>query len=348
MRGRPRPKIPPMQDRIERKRLAILKLLADGNEAAGSSVITEQLEGQGYDISERTVRFHLLALDRDGFTEYVGKKGRRITERGRLELSKARIYEKVGFLTAKIDQLTYQMRFDRARCEGTVIVNVSLLESRLLARACPLMTRVFECGYSMGTLVTFLEPGEKAGELCVPDGYVGIGTVCSVTLNGILLSEGIPTTSRFGGLLELHRHRPVRFVAIINYDGTSLDPLEIFIKSGMTDYTGATESGDGLIGAGFREMPAASRDRLLELADELKQIGLGGFMNIGWPGQPLVGIPVNEGIVGAVVIGGLNPVAILEEHGIRVHSRALSGLVDYRRLFDYRQMEKHIGLCRRA
>ncbi len=151
-----------------------------------------------------------------------------------------------------------------------------------------------------------------------------------MTLNGILLAEGIPTTSRFGGLLELHRGKPVRFVAIINYDGTSLDPLEIFIKSGMTDYTGATENGDGLIGAGFREMPAASRDRLLELAEELKQVGLGGFMNIGWPGQPLVGIPVNEGIVGAVVIGGLNPVAILEEHGIRVHSRALSGFVDYR------------------
>ncbi len=337
-----------MQDRIERKRLAILKLLADQGDAAGSTAITEQLEGQGYDISERTVRFHLLALDRDGFTEYVGKKGRRITEKGRLELSKARVYEKVGFLTAKIDQLTYQMKFDRKRREGTVVVNVSLLESRVAVDACPLMRRVFESGYSMGTLMTVYAPGEKAGELVIPEGYLGIGTVCSVTLNGILLGEGIPTSSRFGGLLEVHGSKPVRFVAIINYDGTSLDPLEIFIKSGMTDYSGATECGDGLIGAGFREMPAASRERLLVLAEELKQVGLGGFMSIGWPGQPLVGIPVNEGVVGAVVIGGLNPVAILEEQGISVHSRALSGLVDYGRLFDYREMERYIGLRRRA
>jgi hypothetical protein len=116
----------------------------------------------------------------------------------------------------------------------------------------------------------------------------------------------------------------------------------------MTDHTGATENGDGLIGAGFREMPAASRDRLLELAEELKQVGLGGFMSVGWAGQPLAGIPVNEGVVGAIVTGGLNPVAILEENGIRVHSRALSGLVDYRRLFDYREMDRHIGLRRRA
>ena len=229
------------------------------------------------------------------------------------------------------------------------MVNVSLLETRYLARACPLMRRVFDSGYSMGTLMTVFAAGEKAGELVIPEGFVGIGTVCSVTLNGLLLAEGIPTTSRFGGLLELHRGRPVRFVAIINYDGTSLDPLEIFIKSGMTDYTGATESGDGLIGAGFREMPAASRDRVLLLAEELKEVGLGGFMSIGWPGQPLVGIPVNEGTIGAVVIGGLNPVAILEEHGLGVHSRALSGLVDYGRLFPYQEMEKHFGVrCRAA
>ncbi len=58
------------------------------------------------------------------------------------------------------------MKFDRTRREGTVIVNVSLLESRFLARACPLMKRVFESGYSMGTLMTFFAPGEKAGELC--------------------------------------------------------------------------------------------------------------------------------------------------------------------------------------
>ncbi len=336
-----------MQDRIERKRLAILKLLAIDSQALGSAAITEQLEAQGYEVSERTVRFHLLALDRDGFTEQVGKKGRRITEKGRAELSKARVYEKVGFLNARIDQLTYQMTFDRRRREGTVVVNVSLLETRFLARACPLMRRVFDSGYSMGTLMTVFAPGEKAGEIVIPEGCVGIGTVCSVTLNGLLLAEGIPTISRFGGLLELHRAKPVRFVAIINYDGTSLDPLEIFIKGGMTDHTGAVESGDGLIGAGFREMPAASRNRVLLLAEELKEIGLGGFMSIGWPGQPLVGVPVNEGTIGAVVIGGLNTVAILEEHGLGVRSRALSDLVDYRRLFPYKEMEKRLGVrCR--
>jgi repressor of nif and glnA expression len=294
----------------------------------------------GWDISERTVRFHLLAMDKQGLTQNLGRAGRLITEKGVLELSKARVFEKVGFLAAKIDQMTYQMSFSPSELTGTVVVNASLIARKHLREACPLMLRVFEAGYAMGRLLTLFTPGETVGEILVPDGYVGIGTVCSITVNGVLLAFGIPMTSRFGGLLEVQNGKPLRFVAIINYDGTSLDPLEIFIKSGMTDYTGATTSGNGLIGASFREIPAASREKVTEIAGKLDEIGLGGFMEIGWPGQQLFEVPMDEGRVGAVVIGGLNPVAILEEVGIDVYSRALSALVDYRKLFPFEELEQ--------
>jgi repressor of nif and glnA expression len=171
---------------------------------------------------------------------------------------------------------------------------------------------------------------------------IGIGTVCSITLNGVLLANGIPTNSRFGGLLELRDKKPTRFVEIIHYEGTTLDPLEVFIRSGMTDYSGAVESGNGKIGASFREVPAESRDRVIELAKKLEKVGLGGFHTIGWPGRPLLEVPVSEGRVGAIVIGGLNPVAILEEKGIRVHSRALAGLAAYERLFPYQELDQRI------
>ena len=72
-------------------------------------------------------------------------------------------------------------------------------------------------------------------------------------------------------------------------------------------------------------------------------MGLGGFLRIGWPGQRVLEIPVSEGRVGAIVIGGLNPVAILEEKGIKVHSRALAGLIDYSKLFVYEELKSHIG-----
>lgn len=332
-----------MQERIERARLDMLRILKLADRPLGSEEISRQMRGLGHSLSERTVRFHLLALDRAGQTQYIGRRGRRITEEGRRELESAMVHEKVGFLAAKIDQMSYLMRFDLSRARGTVVINTSLVEKKALERSILFVQKVFECGYSMGRLLALYGPGCRAGEMEVPPGYVGVGTICSITVNGVLLSHGIPTYSRFGGLLEVREKLPERFTAIINYDGTTLDPLEIFIKSGMTDYVGATQSGNGRIGASFRELPAGSRDRVLSIASRLELIGLGGFMEIGRPGQPLLGIPVDENRVGAIVIGGLNPVAILEEIGVKVLSRALSGLTDFKTLFPYDQLPERLS-----
>ena len=70
---------------------------------------------------------------------------------------------------------------------------------------------------------------------------------------------------------------------------------------------------------------------------------MGGFLMVGWPGQSLLEIPVSEERVGAIVIGGLNPAAILEETGIKVKSRALAGMVEYERLFHYQEMTDRIS-----
>lgn len=331
-----------MSDKTEKKKLAILRILHEADRPLGSSKITEQLQAMGYEVSERTVRYYLLGMDKQGLTQCFGKRGRRIGDPGLKELESARVIEKVGFLAAKIDQMTYSMDFDLKKKSGMVVINVSLIKKSQLERAAPLISRVFEGGYSMGNMMGLFKPGDKIGDMTVPDKMVGIGTVCSITLNGVLLAHGIPTNSRFGGLLELRDKKPLRFVEIITYEGTSIDPLEIFIRSGMTDYVGATETGNGRIGVGFREVPADSRDRVIELAHRLEKAGLGGFLTIGWPGQPLLEVPVSEGRVGVIVIGGLNPAAILEETAVKVHSRALAGLAEYETLFPYWQLGERI------
>jgi repressor of nif and glnA expression len=212
-----------------------------------------------------------------------------------------------------------------------------------LKRRASVIAQVFAQGYAMGQLLALLAPGERIGEMLVCDGFVGFCSVCSITLNGVLLKHGVPTTSRFGGLLELQNRRATRFVEIINYDGTSIDPLEVFIRSGMTNYLGAVTDGNGRIGASFREVPADSRELVVALAQRLDRIGLGAFLAIGRSGETLHGIPVGEGHAGAIVIGGLNPISILEETGERVRSQALSGLLDYRRLFHYSELEDRLA-----
>ena len=69
-----------MQDYIEKKRLSILKIISESQLPIGSHDISLKLNSSGFDISERTVRFHLMATDKEGFTKYLYKKGRLITE----------------------------------------------------------------------------------------------------------------------------------------------------------------------------------------------------------------------------------------------------------------------------
>jgi hypothetical protein len=331
-----------MGEKTERKRLAILRALQDARGPLSSSKITDRLKAANQDVSERTVRLYLKSMDKEGLTANIGRKGRVITARGSEELVSARIIERVGYLAARIDQMTYRMTFDLATQSGTVVVNTTVVDQSRIREAVPWIKKVFAAGYAMGRLIALFKPGERIGEFEIPEGTVGIGTVCSVTLNGVLLAHGIPTYSRFGGLLELRNAKATRFVEIIHYNGTTLDPLEIFIRSAMTDYLGATRNGNGRIGASFREVPAESRDLVEDLADRLEQVGLGGFMTIGWPGQPLLEIPVNQGQVGAIVIGGLNPAAILEELGIRTHSRALAALAEYEAFFPFEELDARV------
>jgi HTH-type transcriptional regulator, global nitrogen regulator NrpRI len=328
---------------LDQKQLSILRILKESDRPLSGAKITSRLAVMGQDVKERTIRYYLASMDRKGYTENHGKKGRTITEKGLREASAARVIEKIGFLAARIDQMTYRMNFDPVAKTGTVVVNMSLLARADLKNASHMMKKVFAAGYAMGRLMTLFHAGERVGETTVPEGLVGIGTVCSVTVNGVLLAHGIPVSSRFGGLLELKNGKPARFVELIQYDGTTVDPLEVFIGNRMTDYTGAVKNGNGRIGVGFRELPSDSRARVMELADVLTGAGLGSFLTVGWPGQPLLDIPVSEGRLGAVVIGGLNPVAILVENGFDVRSRALSAIVDYKRLFPYDELEKHIG-----
>ena len=329
-------------DKKERNRAAILGALHKIGAPANSVSLMQFLSAAGQNLSERTVRLYLAELDAEGLTMPRGKR-RMITEKGINELRAVHAFNRVGYLSAKIDQMAYSMTFDMVTRTGLVVVNMSLVDPRHLDACKSDVCKVFARKYAMGSLLALLPPGETLGEWTVPADKLGFCTVCSITLNGVLMKHGVPTTSRFGGLLELRDGRPTRFVEMIHYDGTSIDPLEVFIRSGMTDYLGAIKDGNGLIGAGFREMPENSRDLTVRLAESVSAIGLGGFMVIGWPDQPVLGLPVSPGRIGVVMIGGLNPISILEEHGYRVFSRALAGLLDYNRLFHFEELPKVLG-----
>ncbi len=309
--------------------LAILRVLDKSSGIIGSREISRQLKMHGIDLTERTVRYHLKILDEKGYTEVFGKEGRRITEKGKKELENALVSERVGFVINRIETLSYLTTLDLDTMEGDVILNISFIPENRFRDALRILKSIFSSPYVMSDRIIISKPGEKIGDVVVPSGKIGIGTVCSVTINGIFLKNGIPVTSRFGGVAEISDGRPKRFLSLISYDGTSLDPLEIFIKSKMSDVLGAVKRSNGKILASFREIPIVCLEKAKNLSKEMKSKGIGGILVIGEPNKPLLEINVGMDRAGMVIVGGLNPIAALEEAGIPTESKAMSTLYPY-------------------
>ncbi len=314
---------------VERKTTAILEILRDSDKPLGARRISRILEAQGIELTERAVRYHLLHMDDRGLTRISGGSGRVLTDKGAQELGNALAVERVGFVDSRIDSLAYQTTFDPALRQGLVVLNLSLIKSDVFADAKRAMRPVFRAGIGLSNLVLEATEGEHFGDITVPEGHKALATVCSVTLNGILLRHGIPVESRFGGLLEMRNGNPTRFTDIISYSGSTLDPIEVFIKGRMTEVGKAAATGDGRVCASFREVPSASVPRIHELLEQMSKVGMDGMVLVGRPSQAFLEVPVARGRTGVVVAGGLNPVAAAEEKGIQTELKAMVTLADY-------------------
>ena len=312
----------------ERKIISILKVLSESSEPLGSITIARELERYGIFLSERAIRYHLRITDERGYTHPMGRDGRMLTPQGLDELRMALAPDQVGFILDQLELLAFRPTFNPADKSGLVPINTSLFDANKFEKALVIMKEIFKSGLAVSDLVITAREGEKIGSVIVPPGKIGLGTVCSVVVNGVLLKAGIPIESRFGGVLEIRNNKPSRFVALINYSGTSLDPSEQYIRARMTAVTDAAR-GSGKILANFREIPALARSLVDEKITQLKVVGIHGVYLLGNTSEPICQIAVGLNRVGVVMVGGLNPVAAVVEAGIEVENTSESGLVEY-------------------
>jgi repressor of nif and glnA expression len=324
---------------VERKVISILKVLDDSQEPIGGKVIAQRLKGCGIELGERAVRYHLKLMDSRGLTRLVGRRdGRVLTERGIEEVKSALVKDKVGFAISKIELLAFRTNFDYEKRCGSIPVNVSLFPNDKFGRALQAMKPAYEAGFCVSDLVATASAGERLGELVVPQGMTGLATVCSIVINGCLLKAGVPMDSRFGGILQVQNHKPLRFSEIIYYTGCSLDPSEIFIRAKMTSVREATRRGQGRVLANFREIPAVCRPIAEEVVIRLREAGLGGLLLMGNTSEAVCEIPVELNKVGMVLLGGLNPVAAAEEAGIEAENHAMSTVMEYQDLIKFKEV----------
>jgi len=319
----------------EIKIVAILRILSESSEPLGSITIARELERRGVFLSERAVRYHLKMTDERGFTESLGRDGRRITPKGLEELRMALAPDQLRFILEKLELMSFNTTFDPGTGTGQVAINTSIFDENSFDRALAAMREVFKAGLCVSERVAVAGEGAKLGGVVVPRGKVGLATMCGATINGVLLKAGVPMESRFGGILEISGSKPRRFTAIINYGGTSLDPSEQYIRARMTSVAEVVRTGNGRILANFREILAPSRLLVESTLAKLKEAGIDGVYAMGNVSEPVCQIAVGLNRVGMVLLGGLNPVAAAVEADIEVDNTAESGMINFEELTSF-------------
>jgi len=326
---------------IEKKVIAILKIIAESSEPVGSITIARELEHEGIFLSERAVRYHLKIADERGFTQPLGRDGRMITLKGREEVKDALAPEQLGFVREKLEMLAFQTTFDPQQRAGQLSINTSLINEGDFHKAMVAMEDAFREGLCVSDLVATAFEGQRLGSVIIPKGKIGFATVCSVVVNGVLLKAGIPTEYKFGGVLEVRNSKPKRFVAIIEYSGTSLDPSEQFIRARMTSVSDVAKTGNGKLLGAFRVIPAPAREIVQERLSVLREAGINGVYALGETSESLCQVHVDINRVGIIQLGGLNPIAAAVEAGIEIENIAESGLIEFQQLRSFWQLKEN-------
>ena len=317
-----------MDPQIERKLIEIMRVINENDKPIGARAIADELNDRGYDIGERAVRYHLRILDERGFTRKHGYAGRTLTELGESEMSDALIGDRFGFVISQIEEMAFRTTINPKTSEGLVPVNISYFAKEDLETVIDVISYTAHSGYMISPKVKIFEEDEDL--IFLPPGKVGIATVCSVTFDGLLLKSGIPVEPSYGGILQIENRKPSYFLDLISYSGTSIDPIQIFMKRKPTSVLEVVETGEGKILANIRQINLSAYDRVIEIIQQAQQMGLGGCFPPGDIDGSLLGAPIEMGKFGIAIVGGINGICALEETGIRIETNPISAVLEYK------------------
>ena len=313
----------------QRRLIEILRVIDKADKPIGARAISDSLGNRGYDLGERAVRYNLKILDEQGFTKKMGYNGRVLTPLGIRELNDALVDDRMGFVNTKIEEYMFRASFDPENSLGEVVANASLLDKNDYERFAEVLLRVFDEGYSVSRRVLVVDETDDLPPFEVPAGCLGIATLCSITLDSMLMKRGIPVNTSFAGVVQVRERMLMEFTDLIAYAGSSLDPMKVFMARKITRIADAVYKGNGKVLANVREVPETSADSAKTLLDRARTVGLDGLIKMGMPGEPVLSCPVGAGKIGIALCAGVNGAMAAEEQGIWVKTTPISVLVNY-------------------
>ncbi|MBS7634697.1 DUF128 domain-containing protein [Candidatus Bathyarchaeota archaeon] len=312
---------------ISRLEIEILRILSESAEPVGSRLLQRELEKRGFFISERTVRYHLQLLELKGLVAGHERSGRTITSQGLAELSRALVSQRVGFVITRFLSMACSVTYDYVADSGMVVANVSVVDKSFHDEILHIVDGLHATNLLLAPYIKVLEENEEYQNIVVPEGKIGLLTICDLTVDGVLIRSGIPLFFKYGGLVQVVNGKPLRFVDMISYEGTTISPLELFIRSNQTSVLKVIKTGSGVLPVGMREIVAEARERTHKIISTLKDRGWGGILALGILNEPVLGVPVSMDRFGLCMVGGLALAAALLEGGAKIETFASYCLV---------------------
>ena len=225
-------------------------------------------------------------------------------------------YKKTPFILTKSLNRMNQVDYDIETNEGNIVANISYLNKLDLDDALAIMKRTYK------SLPKYMNPLFNIVDHPSDESKVGIATVCSLSIDGILINNGIMSTPRYGGLLELGK--PPLFVEMISYDGSSIDPHKIFIFKNLTQIS--KRKNPKKILASIKEVPYIARPECEEILDKINENGFPIF-KVGKPRELVYNAKVDNYNFGIVTGSGLNSIAAIKEKGIAIEAKAVETIL---------------------
>lgn len=264
----------------------------------------------GYDLSVKLA---------DSYSEYSKMVSSSHEMKTPLKPATAKNNHQISFILNKISNLISQVNFDEETCEGEVITNISYIDREYLDESLEILNKVYNSKpeYCIGNRYSIID---------YPDNKVGLGTICSLTVDGILINKGITVTPGYSGVLDVYGNNR-RFIELISYMGSSIDPHEIFLKKNMEDILGSLNN-SGKILASVHSIPYIARDKTISVLESLKESGF-EVLKLGKPNEYMYNARIEKYNFGFVLSGGLNPIAAIKEKDIPVDIKSIETIVDF-------------------
>ena len=307
--------------RTERKYVELLRILKDHEDPMGAKRLSELMAERGFVLSDRAVQYYLSYLDSMGFTEKIGNQGRILTPLGISETDHALVDDRIGFVISKLERLAFRSTFNPLTSTGDVAYNLSIVKDECADKVKASFDEVVRSGIGFFSGYKIIDRDPR-----IPSGSVGFITLCSITMDGVFQRNGVPVRMAYGGRLEIEQGMPKRFKDLIGYRGTTIDPLELFISSGLTSISGYTRSRTGIVLANVREVPASAKKQVEETIQQMSNCG---FIFPVMMGTQVMNLPPNPYRISIVAFSGLNFIGNCVDNTIEIKTEIGAGNISF-------------------